>query len=85
MPLADTPRRRMHAKRTAWLLTHQDDLAALPGETDDVSEAQHAALERVEQAMVADGLFARGQSATDAYQRRCTIRRLVTEIRKGRA
>lgn len=80
MGLANTVRRRMRAKRVAWLDAHPWDLQALPGEFNDVSAEQSARLVAVGELMVAAGLYS---VETTVTERNWSIRRLITEIRKG--
>lgn len=70
----------MAAMRVAWLREHPRELDALPGEFDDVSETQSANLRRVGEAMVTARLYSR---ETTDEERAWSLRRLVTEIRKG--
>jgi hypothetical protein len=70
-----------HRARVAWLDTHRDLWADVPGIDDDVDEAGHVRLTGVVEAMSGVGLF--GQ--TPWGQRRETVRRLMTELRTGAA
>jgi len=67
-----------HAQRLAWLRAHPELLARLPGTSNDVGEAQSAALDEAWRRMKHERLYAATAAAING---RWGIRKLVDELR----